>query len=375
MYQHECGQRRVSQHKQTFRGSIKDLGSVSQVRSVTNYRQRRQTFSNSGFALDFLPNNNNFGSQSFQSSPRSTPRTTIFRGRFSDLIRNASRIVVRTSSNRNLQNKNLTQSRSIISPIINNGQISSSNQNPFFIQNPTTSFQVGDSEEELKETFLATGIFQRKPGDSLDGRRSFRGQSLSKRSASPRVNNYNKNMIDESMQSCVSVPTQNCITIPKKKCYNNNNNNCRKIPRNVCRSVPRQVCMSVPRQNCNNIPRQVCASVPRTSCNSVPRQECQDVPRMKCRKETKQKCEMRPQQKCRKIPQQKCSYEPRKSCKNSPRRVCKNNPRKVCQNEVTESCRKVPKTVCESHPTKKCKTFCRNIFWCRICQKKSYHHF
>ena len=33
---------------------------------------------------------------------------------------------------------------------------------------------MGSSEEELKETFLTTGIFQRKPGDSLDGRRSFK---------------------------------------------------------------------------------------------------------------------------------------------------------------------------------------------------------
>ena len=37
------------------------------------------------------------------------------------------------------------------------------------------SFDVGTSEKELKDTFLTTGIFQRKQGDSLDGRRSFKG--------------------------------------------------------------------------------------------------------------------------------------------------------------------------------------------------------
>ena len=33
-----------------------------------------------------------------------------------------------------------------------------------------------DEEEELNQTFLTTGIFQRKEGDPLDGRRSFKGQ-------------------------------------------------------------------------------------------------------------------------------------------------------------------------------------------------------
>ena len=58
----------------------------------------------------------------------------------------------------------------------------SSNSRGSFAVGRSTGVTTGidTSEEELKETFLATGIFQRKPGDPLDGRRRSQGKGKQK---------------------------------------------------------------------------------------------------------------------------------------------------------------------------------------------------
>merc|ERR1719270_2454305 len=139
------------------------------------------------------------------------------------------------------------------------------------------------SEDQLKETFLTTGIFQKKEGDSLDGRRSLKGQRIKRqarygRSNSGYNNNYNAEP-QQQQQSCQSVPSQQCRNVPRKRCSTNMHQNCQNVPRQVCRSVPRQICMTVPRQSCNYVPRESCQNVPRMSCQSVPSQKCKDVPR------------------------------------------------------------------------------------------------
>merc|ERR1719158_192883 len=89
---------------------------------------------------------------------------------FSGTIRDVASVprVISVTKFRNGENKrDPTQSRSIIR---NNG----GSVNKVKIAG-VGSFDVGTSENELKDTFLTTGIFQRKPGDSLDGRRSTKG--------------------------------------------------------------------------------------------------------------------------------------------------------------------------------------------------------
>merc|ERR1712227_229593 len=99
---------------------------------------------------------------SYNSRSRSASSRQTFSGSINDL-KNVPRVVSVTSFG-NGQNRDPTQSRSII------------NKNSGSVNIPGVgSFDVGSSESELKDTFLTTGIFQRKSGDSLDGRRSTKG--------------------------------------------------------------------------------------------------------------------------------------------------------------------------------------------------------
>ena len=100
------------------------------------------------------------------------------------------------------------------------------------------SFQVGNSEEQLKDTFLTTGIFQRKEGDSLDGRRRFKGDKISrsKRQISAGYghgsqSNYDNYASDQAQQSCSSVPSQHCTNVPRQQCSMNMHQNCQNVPR------------------------------------------------------------------------------------------------------------------------------------------------
>ena len=115
-----------------------------------------------------------------------------------------------------------------------------------FFQGTSPSFTVGSSEEELKETFLTTGIFQRKPGDSLDGRRSFKRfrRQAERRSYGDGGGSY------EQQQDCQSVASEQCRESPRKKC-STDNQNCQMRPREVCRTVPRweQENSSIPPSN------------------------------------------------------------------------------------------------------------------------------
>ena len=121
---------------------------------------------------------------------------------------------------------------------------SNGQQTSFFTGSPGT-FTVGSSEEELKETFLTTGIFQRKPGDSLDGRRSIK---RFRREASLISHRRPEQQVQRSYgggeeQSCQSVPSRQCRDTPRRQCQMNNSN-CQMMPREVCRRVPRLVSRS-----------------------------------------------------------------------------------------------------------------------------------
>merc|ERR1712227_251604 len=295
-------------------GSIKDLLSVSKVVSRTTYGNNQTEKQNerrgSDKRLSSLESRDRHINETRrienQESHSRTPRTVtqVLPGSIKDLL-SVSRVVSRTTFGgaSTGQEENPTDSRSLINTGTDNRRISS-------LGVDTTS----TSEEELKETFLATGIFQRKEGDSLDGRRSFKGQGRTKRQArygrsnyghSNNNNNYNNELPPpQQQQSCQSVPSQNCRNVPKQKCSTNMHQNCQNIPRQFCRSVPRQICM--------NVPRQSCSYVPRTSCQSVPSQKCRDVPR--------------------------------EVCKNVDREVCKNVDREECSNSPTKQCKKSAKT-------------------------------
>ena len=162
-------------------------------------------------------------------------------------------------------------------------------QRTSFFTGEAGTFSVGSPEEELKDTFLTTGIFQRKPGDSLDGRRSFKRFRRGTRSYGGGGGH------PESQQECQSVPSSQCRSSPRRQCKTSNNNNCEMRPRQVCRRVPRytgtdltrisvwtftrNICTSVPVQSCSSYPQQSCRSVPRSKCRSVPSEKCRDVPR------------------------------------------------------------------------------------------------
>ena len=141
----------------------------------------------------------------------------------------------------------------LVHNIPSNGQ-----QTSFFTGSPGT-FTVGSSEEELKETFLTTGIFQRKPGDSLDGRRSFKrfrreaslishraerqekGEVQRRRGGGEEEGQVQRSYGGGEEQSCQSVPSRQCRDTPRRQCQMNNMTNCQMMPRKVCRRVPRSV--------------------------------------------------------------------------------------------------------------------------------------
>ena len=91
---------------------------------------------------------------------------------------------------------------------------------------------------ETLDTFLTTGIFQRKEGDSLDGRRRFKGDKISrsKRQISAGYghgsqSNYDNYASDQAQQSCSSVPSQHCTNVPRQQCSMNMHQNCQNVPR------------------------------------------------------------------------------------------------------------------------------------------------
>ena len=172
------------------------------------------------------------------SSPsRDLPRQT-FQASIQE-VKNVPRVVSVTSF------RDPTQSSSIIDrwllhikqPLLNLFVISSSGQQTSFFQGTSPSFTVGSSEEELKETFLTTGIFQRKPGDSLDGRRSFKRfrRQSERRNSYGGSGSYNQ---PEPQQDCQSVASEQCRDTPRQKC-STEPRNCQMTPRKVCREVPR----------------------------------------------------------------------------------------------------------------------------------------
>ena len=341
---------------------------------------KRQTFSSTLYlpansnSRTFLGTDNNKRTLTIGNPEISNTRRQTYRGSISDLSKVAR--VVSVTSYRTGQPRNLTQSRPILTEPRADSEIVS-------VPDVGTIF-VGESEseEELKETFLATGIFQRKEGDSLDGRRSYKGQRF-KRETSRRIgrsqfnsnqNNYGDSSIQQQ-QSCSSVPSQSCTNVPRQKCSTNMNHNCQNVPRQACRSVPRQICMSVPRQSCRNVPRESCRNIPRKQCKTVPKQKCRSVPRQVCKNVNRQKCKSVPSENCRKVPEQKCSNKPQRQCRNIPMTSCTSKPVQSCNNIPKKKCRKIPRKVCASIPQKICKDICKNIYWCKICRKKhGYGH-
>ena len=349
-------------------------------RSFKGGRVKRQTFSSTLYlpansnSRTFLGTDNNKRTLTIANPEISNTRRQTYRGSISDLSKVAR--VVSVTSYRTGQPRNLTQSRPILTEPRADSEIVS-------VPDVGTIF-VGESEseEELKETFLATGIFQRKEGDSLDGRRSYKGQRF-KRETSRRIgrsqfnsnqNNYGGSSIQQQ-QSCSSVPSQSCTNVPRQKCSTNMNHNCQNVPRQACRSVPRQICMSVPRQSCRNVPRESCRNIPRKQCKTVPKQKCRSVPRQVCKNVNRQKCKSVPSENCRKVPEQKCSNKPQRQCRNIPMTSCTSKPVQSCNNIPKKKCRKIPRKVCASIPQKICKDICKNIYWCKICRKKhGYGH-
>merc|ERR1712227_939051 len=297
-----------------------------------------------------------------------TPRTVtqVLPGSIKDLL-SVSKVVSRTTygGNSGGQVEYPANFKSISSIGSNNRSISSLDVEPTSI-----------SEDELKETFLTTGIFQKKEGDSLDGRRSLKGQRIKRqarygRSNSGYNNNYNAEP-QQQQQSCQSVPSQQCRNVPRKKCSTNMHQNCQNVPRQVCRSVPRQICMTVPRQSCQNVPRESCQNVPRTSCQSVPSQKCRDVPREVCRNVDREECNSSPTEQCKKVPRQRCSSKPQRQCKSAPRKSCRTQPRESCITIPKQQCSTTPRKVCKNIPERKCKETCKNVYWCKICNSNRY---
>ena len=348
-------------------------------RSFKGGRVKRQTISGSLY-LPTITSRQSFVAPAPEKQTITIENSGIIQNRrqtFPGSIHDLSKVskVVSVTTYRNGQSRNLTQSRSILTePRAGSDIVSVPDVGTIYVGE-------SESEEDLKETFLTTGIFQRKEGDSLHGRRSFKGQRF-KRQASRRIgrsqvnnnqNNYGGSI--QQQQSCSSVPSQSCTNVPRQKCSTNMNHNCQNVPRQACRSVPRQICMSVPRQSCRNIPRESCRNVPRKQCRNVPKQKCRSVPRQMCKNVNRQKCKSVPKENCRKVPQQKCSNKPQRQCRNIPMTSCTSKPVQSCKNIPKKKCRKTPRKVCASIPQKICKQICRNIYWCKICRKKhGYGH-
>ena len=173
---------------------------------------KRQTFS----STLYLPANSN--SQSFLASDSdkqtititnpgiSNTRGKIYPGSIKDLSKVAR--VVSVTNYRNGQPRNLTQSRTILTEARADSEI-------VRVPDVGTLF-VGESEseEELKETFLTTGIFQRKEGDSLDGRRSFKGQRF-KRQASRR---FGRSQLNSNQNSYAQRRSQKRSLVRRLSC-------------------------------------------------------------------------------------------------------------------------------------------------------------
>ena len=360
---------RQQQHQQgqeTVPGSIRDIQAVPRVVSVTSFRDPTQSSSRRGSSDlgsdenelketflatgvfqrkegELLDGRRSFKGQRFRRQVHSELSNSNLRSSASSKteqtlpgsiydIPNVARVISRTTfTNGNSQPRNLAQSRSLV--------------------------KKGLSEEELKDTFLTTGIFQRKEDvDKLASRRNVR-----LRRQAPRSSYY----ATSSVQSCQSMPSSQCISVPRQKCSTSMSPSCRPVPRRVCREVPRQVCMSVPRQVCSTVPTQSCSHVPRTQCKSVPRQKCRDVPQEVCKNVDREVCENVPNKNCKKVPQQKCSNKTK--CTSVPKTKCSTKPIETCMKVPKQQCRNVQRNVCKTVPQKKCKNVCRTVYWCKVC--------
>ena len=147
-------------------------------RSFKGGRVKRQTFSDNQYLPTSTSHQKFLAPEPSLNSGNSNNRRQIFPGSIHDLSKVAK--VVSVTTYRNGQSRNPTQSRSILTePRAGSDIVSVPDVGTIFVGE-------SESEENLKEIFLATGIFQRKEGDSLDGRRSFKGQRF-KRQASRRI--------------------------------------------------------------------------------------------------------------------------------------------------------------------------------------------